>query len=226
MDFHIFFKAISFSAVVLDFVLLSCPYYLAWNICPFEVSLFARGLQIAVYSFPAPLYGNNCWLCSIVFSHCKTTQIVWQSCLGCTAKSNVKQTQTAANSRAAWWVKKRAHDWKKPFAIFFFHSSAFWLFFPCSSPSPVTAEQLPVLPLSLLQSVLGERPLALFLPAHTATGSTGSACRAGPASAGELHQPGGTYGSDQIGNTDLIRLPPPDCACSGVGNSVLAPCRS
>lgn len=183
------------------------------------------GLQIAVYAFPAPLYGNNCWLRSIMFSHCKTTQNVWQSCLGCMVKSNVKQTQTAANSRAAWWVKKRVHDWKKPLTIFFY-SSAFPLLFLCAFPSPVAAEQPPVLPLSLLQSVLGERPGALFLPARTITGSTGSACRAGTARGGELHQPGGTYRSDRIGNTDLIRLPPPDSACSGVCNSILAPCRS
>jgi len=49
--------------------------------------------------FPAPLYGSNCWLGSIMFSHCKTTQSVWQSCLGCTVKSNVKQIQKAANSQ-------------------------------------------------------------------------------------------------------------------------------
>lgn len=198
-------------------------YYLARNICPFEVCLFVWGLQIAVYSFPAPSDGSNCRLCSIMFSHCKTTQSVRQSCLGCALESNVKQTQTAANSRAAWWVKKRVHDGKKPFSTyFFFYSSAFWLFFLCTFPFPVAAEQLPVLPLSLLQSVLGERPLALSLPACTIAGSTGSACRARTACGRELHQPGGAYRSDQIGNADLIRLPPPDCSRSGV----LAPCRS
>jgi len=62
-----------------------------------------------------------------------------------------------------------------------------------------------------------------FLPWHFPIPSHG---RAGPEHGGELHQPGATEGSHWTGNTELIQLPPPGCACLGVCNSVSAPCRS
>lgn len=71
--------------------------------------------------FPAPLYGNSCWLCQISLLIAKPPKVFDRAVLAAQwspMQSKQELPTLSEGNRSAWSLRKRAHGWKLSFTDF------------------------------------------------------------------------------------------------------------